>query len=213
MARSETFVVAVSGTSGSGKSTLVRSLAARLDEPAGSGNAGAVFFDDYAGVSQLPEHDLAGWLARGGDPDEWRTDRLAADLRTLRAGEATRSLDDKISLGPFDVVVLEEPFGRVRATIAPHIDLVLHIGLPLHIALARRLTRDFVPAGGAVATDGADRLRGYLAMYLEVGGAVYDLIDRLAAESSDAILDGLSSAGDVLEAALAEVSAARSPGH
>jgi energy-coupling factor transporter ATP-binding protein EcfA2 len=205
--RSGAFVVAVSGTSGSGKSTLVRGLAAAL-----GASAGPVFFDDYAAVSDLPEDDLGGWLARGGDPDEWRTDRLAADLRALRAGDAVGALDGGALVGPFDLVVLEEPFGRARSTMAPHIDLVLHIRLPLHVALARRLTRDFVPVTGEVAADRADRLRGYLAMYLDVGGAVYDHIDRLASASSDTVLDGLLSAADLLAAALDEVAAARASG-
>ena len=52
-----------------------------------------MFFDDYAGVSDLPENDLPGWLARGADIDEWRTDRLVADLTALVGGGSILSLD------------------------------------------------------------------------------------------------------------------------
>lgn len=69
--------------------------------------------------------------------------------------------------------------------------------------------RDFVPAEGEVPADRADQLRGYLAMYLEVGGAVYALVDRIAKESSDVVLDGLTDRDDVLAAALAAVASAR----
>lgn len=203
-----TFVIAVSGTSGSGKSTLVRGLAESLGATAGH-NVGSIFFDDYAAVSDLPERDLPGWLDRGGDPDEWRTDQLAADLRALCGGEPIVGPDGTETVGPLDLVVLEEPFGRARAAVGPLIDLALHVDLPLQVALARRLSRDFVPAAGEVPADRADALSGYLAMYLEIGAAVYEFVDRLARESSDVVLDGLRPAGDVLATALTAVAAAR----
>jgi len=208
MTRARAFVIGVSGTSGSGKSTLVRGLAAGL-AAAGNAAVGSVFFDDYAAVSDLPENDLVGWLARGGDPDEWRTDRLAADVFALRAGESISTLDGASTIGPLDVVVLEEPFGRSRTAIGPMVDLALHIRLPLHIALARRVLRDFIPADGEVPADAADRLRGYLALYVEVGGAFYEVADRLAQESSDVVLDGLAGSDELLGAALTEVAAVR----
>lgn len=205
-------VVSVSGTSGSGKSTLVRGLAASLGATAHRA-VGAMFFDDYAAVSDLPENDLHGWLARGGDPDEWRTDRLAADLGALRHGESVPALDGSSTCGPFDVVVLEEPFGRSRKAMAPMIDLALHVDLPLQLALARRLRRDFVPKDGEVPADRADQLRAYLAMYLDIGGAVYAFVDRLARDSTDVVLDGLTGREDLLTAALAEVASAQARRH
>lgn len=204
MTRSSAFVIAVSGTSGSGKSTLVRGLADSLGTVGGDAIA-AVFFDDYAAMSDLPENDLAGWLARGGDPNDWRTDRPATDLRALREGESITTLDGATTIGPLDVVVLEEPFGRARAAMAPSIDLALHVDPPLQVALARRVRRDFVPMHGEVPVEQADRLRGYLAMYLEVGGTVYDLVDRLSRESSDLVLDGLRTAVAVQRSVDAEV--------
>lgn len=43
------------------------------------------------------------------------------------------------------------------------VDLALHIELPLHVALARRLARQFVPAEGGLSALDADKLRAYLA--------------------------------------------------
>jgi hypothetical protein len=87
----------------------------------------------------------------------------------------------------------------------PLIGIALHIALPLHIALARRLLRDFVPDVGAIDADGADALRGYLEMYRTVGGRVYELIDRLARTTSDVTLDGLLDSQSLLELARDEV--------
>jgi uridine kinase len=197
------FVISVSGTSGSGKSTLVRGLARDL----GANRAlrvGTLFFDDYASVSVLPEQDLPGWLARGADPREWRTDQLVVDLTALVAGEAVTPPGGE-RMGPVDIVVLEEPFGRARPAMRPLIGLALHIALPLHIALARRLLRDFVPEAGPIDADRTDALRGYVDLYRTVGGTIYELIDQLASTSSDVTLDGLLDSQSLLELALADV--------
>ncbi len=210
----QVFVVAVSGTSGSGKSTLVRALAEALSpaggsEPSDRGAALAMFFDDYAGVSDLPENDLPGWLARGADIDEWRTDRLVADLTALVGGGSILSLDGASTIGPVDTIVLEEPFGRARSAVRPLIDLALHIDLPLHVALARRLRRDFVADEGEIDAEQAARLRGYLDMYLDVGGRIYEEAARRAAEVADVVLDGELGSADLLAVALAQVRARR----
>ena len=172
------FVVAVSGTSGAGKSTVVDGIASAV---ALSGHhAVALHFDDYADMSQLPE-DLVGWLERGANPDEWRTDRLANDLMT-RVNSAE----------PDTVIIVEEPFGRARTPMRKLFDLAIHIDLPLEISLARRLLRDFVPESGEKDQPGTDQLRHYLAQYLRGGGAAYQVIDQVARETSDLTLDGLS---------------------
>jgi uridine kinase len=202
------FVISVSGTSGSGKSTLVRGLARDLEATSGL-RVGTLFFDDYASVSQLPEKDLPGWLDRGADPGEWRTDQLVADLTSLVAGNTVTPPVGEL-VGPLDIVVLEEPFGRARPAMRPLIGLALHIALPLHIALARRLLRDFVPEAGGIDPDGTGALRGYVEMYRTVGGTIYELIDGLASTTSDVSLDGLLDSQNLLELALSEV-ARRAP--
>jgi hypothetical protein len=88
----------------------------------------------------------------------------------------------------------------------PLIDLALHIALPLHTALARRLLRDFLPESGAIDDAGADELRKYITMHRMVGGTIYELIDQLAETSSDVVLDGLLDSESLLERALVEAS-------
>jgi len=144
-------------------------------------------------VSQLPG-DLADWLDRGANPDEWRTERLVTELVTRINGA-----------GPDTVILVEEPFGRARTPMRNLLDLAIHIDLPLGISLARRLLRDFVPESGELDEPGTDRLRDYLAQYLRGGGAAYQVIDQMARETSDVILDGLSDGPELVDRAMREV--------
>src|SRR4051812_8185094 len=98
------FVLAIGGTSGAGKSTLGANLVARL------GNAIALYFDDYEASSTYP--DITKWLADGGDPNQFQTPQLGADLRGLRAGAAIALPHNGQVVQPARVIVLEEPFGR-----------------------------------------------------------------------------------------------------
>jgi uridine kinase len=202
------FVVVVSGTSGAGKTTVVRRAATAL------GEAVALHFDDYRAVSTYPP-DLRAWLDGGADPNAWQTPRLSADLRALRRGQAItlpgRSvwrIDDHhprghavpVSEGPAGghrlesrrYVVVEEPFGRTRAELAPLVDFVAHLDVPLEVALARQLLR--------ATTDEAphhdsgwlrDHLLTVLPAYLTVWRDCYVAAARAARQACDLCLDGL----------------------
>ena len=202
--RSAPFVVAVSGTSGAGKSTLVRGLTEAWR--AANTVAVSVMFDDFAAVSDLPEADLSGWLARGGDPDEWRTDQMAQELRRLKLDSQAQAATAECGV---ELVFIEEPFGRARGSIGPMVDLGLHIHLPLNVALARRLVRDLVPSAGAMDPSATEELRSYLMTYLKHGAAAYQLIDALAAAAADVVLDGLLDPGQLLQQSVEEVAVRR----
>ena len=129
-------VIAISGTSGAGKTTLVQKVAERL------GDAVTLHFDDYFSVSQYPA-DARAWVDAGADPDAWRTAQLADDLRSLRAGQTIRLPREKGTREPKPYIVLEEPFGRARTELAESIDFVVYLDLPLEVALARKLLREY----------------------------------------------------------------------
>lgn len=167
--------VAISGTSGSGKSTLVAALA---ESYAAEGRAVAtVAFDDHLTIELA---DVRAWLDAGGDPDGWRTDTMVDRLTELRSSPEMAG----------GVIVVEEPFGRTRSAIDPLLDVVVHLDVGLHVALARRMLRDFVPPTGTLSEDQRAEARTYLTTYVDVQARAYAHLAVLARASSDLRLDG-----------------------
>lgn len=178
-------VVAIAGPSGAGKTTLVKQVGKLL------GTTTLLYFDDYADVSSYPT-DLPAWLAAGADPSEWRTPRMTADLQALRNGTAIVHPDGTTILHPAPYVVVEEAFGRERQEIAPLIDLVAVIDIPLEIALARRIRRSF--SEGRKQWDAEQVLLHvdhYLESYMTLGSTLYGTVNRRAIASGDVIVDGM----------------------
>lgn len=177
-------VIAVAGPSGAGKTTLVRQLAAELD------NAAQVYFDDYETVSSYPE-DLLRWMAAGADLNQWQTPRMADDLRMLRVGRAILLPDGKTTLQPTRYIVVEEPFGRERQELAPLIDFVVGIDVPLEIALARRIRRTFKRELELWDAEKVlKKVDDYLDEYLRLGSTFYGAMNRRALASCDLAVDG-----------------------
>jgi uridine kinase len=176
------FVLAISGTSGAGKSSLVRKTAELLED------AVTFHFDDYA--SHYPSN-VPIWLSEGADPDRWKTERMAEDLRRLRAGETITLPDGKGDLTPKRYIVVEDPFGRTRTMMAPHIDFVAAIDLPLEVALARKIVREtkhesYKTEPGKLY----EYVHGFLPQYLEAIRDLYLRVNEGAVASSDMVLDG-----------------------
>ena len=183
-AQAEAIVIAIAGPSGGGKTTLVEHVAALLD------GATRVHFDDYEPVSAYPQ-DLAAWLAAGADPDQWRTPRLADDLRALRAGSAVLHPDGTTMLQPTRYIVMEDPFGRERQEMAQLIDFVAVIDVPLEIALARRIRRSFsLGLERWSAEQVLMHVDGYLQMYVDLGSAFYGTVNSRALRGCDLAVDG-----------------------
>jgi len=116
------FVIAISSVSGGGKTTLVHKTAERL-------NASVLLFDDYRTVSQHPHTQQ--WLDGGCDIDEWQTPQFARDVAALKRGEPVTLPESGRIVQPTEFIVIEEPMGRARAEMAPHIDFVAVIDTPL----------------------------------------------------------------------------------
>jgi len=194
VSHSPNYIIAISSASGGGKTTLVKSAADVL-------KGTALFFDDYAPVSECPP-DLKKWVEDGADVNEWKTPRFAQDLAALRSGEDIVSPIDGGSVLPSEFIVIEEPMGRNRAEMADLIDFVAVIETPLEIALARRLSRDLghLPledieeatkeqlAEGIVQI--ATYLKDYISGYLDAGRDLYVAVQEQAKENCDLVLDG-----------------------
>jgi uridine kinase len=179
------FVIVISGTSGAGKTSLVRRTAEVLDD------AVCLHFDDYRGVSTYP--DGQAWLDGGADPNEWRTPTFAADLQALRRGQTIILPEDQGHVEPRSFIVVEDPFGRARAEMAPSIDLAAYLDLPLEVAMLRKLRREI---NGTAAHRGPQEalasLNGFLDAFLD--GRLRELYlaaNDSARASADLILDGI----------------------
>ena len=203
MSHSPNYIIAVSAVSGGGKTTLVKSTADLLEGT-------ALFFDDYASVSEYPP-DIKKWVEDGADVNEWKTPQFAQDLAALRRGDSIVSPIDGASILPSEFIVIEEPMGRERAEMATLIDFVAVIDTPLEIALTRRLLRDLGPislediekatkkqlAEGFVQI--VTYLKGYLSGYLDAGRDLYIAVQEQAKENCDLVIDGCLSVDELAQ--------------
>lgn len=181
-------VVAVSGTSGAGKSTLMRHLA-KLH-----GGAALMHFDDYIELGTDAD-DIQQWVAAGAPADAIKTPQLADDLTTLRSHRAVHPPGRSTPVAPARLILLEEPFGRARSSIAPLIDLALHLELPADIALARRSLRRAQARPDSTETnwhaETLEDLAAQFQAYLGPQRQAYRLAEAQAKALADLVLDGL----------------------
>jgi uridine kinase len=196
------YVVAVSGMSGAGKTSVVRRAVELL------GDAVALHFDDYKSVSTYPP-DLRQWLEEGSDVDVWRTPRLAADIRALLAGEPIVLPESGASVEPAEVLVLEEPFGKMRREMTGLIDLAVHIDVPADVLLARRLLRRLDEErhlyGDGILDQLQRDLHGHLTSgrQLEARGAI------VARDKADLVLNGAGTVEELAQTVVEAVHARR----
>ena len=94
-------------------------------------------------------------------------------------------------LHPTRYLVTEEPFGRSRHVMAPLIDFVIAIDVPLEIALARRIRRNFVLGlekwGAEQVLQHVDT---YLKDYIAFGSSLYAAVNWRAIADCDLAVDG-----------------------
>lgn len=177
------YVVAVSGISGAGKTSVIKRAVDVL------GDAVALYFDDYASVSAYPP-DLKAWIERGADVDEWHTPQLAEALRRLRAGTVA-------------VILVEEPFGKLRREMAGLIDLAIHIDVPADVLLARRLLRQIEE--GRDVDELIARLHLDVKHHLTLGRELDALGSAAAKEAADVVVDGTQSVNEIAAVVVAEI--------
>ena len=178
-------VIAVSGTSGAGKTTLATKVVELLKD------AVLLRFDDYIRLGNDPAV-VTAWLQTGARPDDLKIPQMARDLRALIAGQPVHLPGDLGVVEPAGFIVLEEPFGRSRAELAPVIGLAVHLEVPADIALARRVTRAIDSPATAGPEQRLEEIRYDLRTYLIAGREAYKSAERAARESADLVLDGMS---------------------
>lgn len=177
------YVVAVSGISGAGKTSVIRRASDLLESATG------LYFDDYAASSTYPP-DLMEWVERGANVDEWQTPQLAADLRALR--ESSNA-----------VVLVEEPFGKLRREMAGLIDLAIHLEVPGDVLLARRLMRRIEEQRGSEEL--IERLEQDMRHHLAAGRDLDALGSTEARKAADVVVDATKSIDEIAERVVAEI--------
>ncbi len=201
------YVVAFSGTSGAGKSALMRHV------QQAHGDCAILHFDDYISLGTDLE-DIQAWVASGAPADAIETPQLPLDLTRLVAKQAVTPPGREKPIEPAQLILLEDPFGRARSAIRPHIDHALHLELPHDLALARRSLRTIhaLTDGEAPDTDPLkvlDNLKAQFDAYLGPGRLAYQLAEAQARAVSDLILDARKPLATLTTEALASIKRAR----
>jgi len=178
------YVVAVSGVSGAGKTSVIQHALALLVE------AVALYFDDYRAGSTYPP-DLKEWIERGANVDEWQTPQFAEDLRKLRAASVPA------------VVLVEEPFGKLRREMAGLMDLAIHIDVPADVLLARRLLRRIDEERGSGEL--IDRLVRDMKHHLAIGRGLDAMASMEMSKAADVVVDGTKEVREIAENVVAAI--------
>ena len=169
-------IIGISGNSGAGKSTLAQKLAEDLD-------ATIIVWDDFDDISTGPD-DYVDWYRRGEDHSEWDYPALAEVLSELKLGNTIVHPAFKNVLTPKPFIIFDAPLGRMHEQTGSYIDFWVHISVPLDVALARRLIRDFK------TTDKTkEELIKELEYYIKSTRALY--FDDIYKEGADFVIDGM----------------------
>lgn len=194
-------VVAISGVTGSGKTTLANNLAARLPSAtvfrlehyqAAANEAKA---REEGGEENFVLHDHAAWSHVDYDPNRMLGELPGLDdLRRLIAGQAVHPPGVRQPIEPARVVLFEDSFARDLHVLDSIIGVALHISMPLDVALCRGLLR--FERHGRDPTFWVHNYVDYDLHYF------YARLERVQ-DSADCVLDGMQSAEEVCDAALA----------
>lgn len=177
------FVISISGMSGSGKTTVKNALRARL------ANAAVISFDDY-GERVYLDRDINEW-SEDSSYDEWHTEPIAADV-------------ERLLKEPLDYIILDYPFGYGNRLVGQHINLAVYVDIPLDVALARRIIRDFtsrkentdVADVEEVSLGGLDK---ELRFYLSCSRSTYARMPEMQKPTSDLVVDGTKTPEEIVD--------------
>jgi uridine kinase len=171
------YVIAINSVSGGGKTALATLLKNSLPK------ATLFCFDDLDKSHHHPT-DFHEWFKRGGD-------LLEFDCRGMND-----AVGDEITRGSSEIIVLDYPFGRDHPKFRHSIDLSVFIDVPLDVAMARRILRDYVENLEISAEERLKSLKEDLSYYSSKARHVY-LNHERRKESCDLILDGWTTLGQM----------------
>lgn len=185
-------VIAASGLSGAGKTQVILRASELL------GGVPVLHFDDYAAVSTFPG-DMRTWLEAGADLEAYQTPCFARDLRMLREGRSV-TLPGGGVIQPGDVVLVEEPIGRMRKEMTSLLDFVAFLDAPFDVLLARRLRRRLNEEREQFGEQILEVLQADLDHHLDLGRRLDAHGRRVLSEGSDIVLDSTRPVDEVAHA-------------
>lgn len=159
------FIFSINAISGGGKTTTIRALQKRLP------NSKALYFDDRNYDSDSGIDDIVKWIEVGADFNLWDLTLLADDIEKLKHEN-------------LDFIIMDYPCGYRQKQIAPYLNYSIFIDVPLDIALARRIIRDYTEEGST------KEISEEMQFYLERGRNAYLYGLNDVREKADFLVDG-----------------------
>ncbi|MHB1485765.1 MAG: nucleoside/nucleotide kinase family protein [Saccharofermentanales bacterium] len=188
------FVISISGVSGSGKTAVKNELEKLLK------NSAVICFDDYDEKDvYLSGRDINEWPTDRNGYDDWQVEIIAEDIERL--------LNETL-----DYIILDYPFGRENTVIGKYIDLAVFIDVPLDVALARRLIRDYTdrtPARHNIDVN-LNVVGEYLKHYLKYQIPTYQLCIKTQKPYADIVIDGTNDVKESVDKIIVRVVQPRS---
>lgn len=170
-----TKVIAISGASGAGKTSVVKALSDYFRCP-------SLYFDDYVD-SNTYSANMKAWFENGANLSEISTSTMVSALRNLLAQQ-------------HNYIVVEEPFGRERQSIASMITHVVLLDTPLELCLCRVIRRNI----GINSTDGLNVVQNYLSQYDDYLRDIYIETVNQVRSRSDMIVTDIQSVSASVDA-------------
>lgn len=163
-------IISISGISGSGKTTITKALTSMLK------NCITISFDDY---DEMLPTDFFDWSERGADANEYILTPMIDDL--VKA----------INTNP-EYILLDYPFGYGNDVMSKYIDFAVYVDIPLDVAMARRILRDFLAKDPNRRTfpHPREQLAGELKFYLERSRKIYTQHFEVVKPHVDFVIDG-----------------------
>ena len=165
-------IIAVSAVTAGGKTTAVNAVKEKLPR------CTSLHFDDYSFEGEVD--DFHQWVLDGTDYNVWNLSPLKADIENI------------ISSGEYDYLLLDYPFAYRNDLIRDYIDCAVFIDTPLDIAMARRILRDMNNAS-------ADEIRDEMKTYLKDARIAYVQMLKDIKPSSDSVVDGTQNLKTITE--------------
>ena len=165
-------IIAIAAVTAGGKTTAVNAVKEKLPR------CTSLHFDDYSFEGEVD--DFHQWVLDGTDYNVWNLSPLKADIENI------------ISSGEYDYLLLDYPFAYRNDLIRDYIDCAVFIDTPLDIAMARRILRDMNNAS-------ADEIREEMNIYLKDARIAYVQMLKDIKPSSDYVVDGTQNLKTITE--------------